>query len=175
MPMKKVLAAVMGLLPAVYLLCLGLSFLLDSQDEPLLVMMLGYCAAALAIHIAYSARTARSSRRFQAVSNLWICSVNFAFLLAEIILWLVQLRGVRLAEAEGAMGGGLGLLLLIILYLPHWFSYFLTRIVSTVSCYRALQGIVPVNARLVFSLLQLIPGADVISAVLVLRRVKKSQ
>lgn len=45
--MKKVLAAVMGLLPAAYLLCLGLSFLLDSQDEPLLVMMLGYCAAAL--------------------------------------------------------------------------------------------------------------------------------
>lgn len=73
------------------------------------------------------------------------------------------------------MGGGLGLLLLIILYLPHWFSYFLTRIVGAVSCYRALQGIVPVNARLVFSLLQLIPGADVISAVLVLRRVKKSQ
>ena len=173
--MKKAFAAVMGLLPVLYLLCLGLSFFLDAQDEPLLMMMLGYCAAALAVHIVYSVVTAQTPRRFQAVRNLWFYSVNFAFFLAEIILWLVMLRAVRIAEAEGAIEGGLILVVLILLYLPHWFSYLLTRIVGTISCYRAPQGIVSVNAQLAHCLLQLVPGGDVISALWVLRRVKNSQ
>ena len=172
--MKKLLVAGMGLLPALYLLCLCLSFILDAQDKPLLLMMLGYCAVSLAIHIVYSIVTAQAPRRFLAVSNLWIYSINFAFFLAEIILWVVQLKAVRIAEADGAMEGGLCLALLILLYLPHWFSYLLTRIFGTISCYRTLAGITHTNTQLLHCLLQLLPGADLLSAIWVLRRIKNS-
>lgn len=172
--MKKTLATLLALLPVIYLATLGVLAWLDAADEPLLMMMLVYFVAALALHIAYTAHTTHADGRFLAVSSLWISGVNLVFFLAEIILWLVRLEENRIAEANGAMEGGLGLVLMILIYLPHWFSYLMSRITGTISCYRALNGVCSETPRLLHSLLQLLPGGDLLSTIWMIRRIKKS-
>ena len=76
---------------------------------------------------------------------------------------------------NGGMEGGLGLALLILLYLPHWSNYLVVRIVGAVSTARTLKGISGENTRMAHTFLQLIPAADLLSAIWVLRKVNAFQ
>ncbi len=66
------------------------------------------------------------------------------------------------ASAEGAMGGGLGVFLLILLLLPYLSLRFFQAVSSTVICYRTAK-----NSRGLHCLLHLLPIADIVSAAIV--------
>ena len=172
--MKKTIPVLTAVLPVIYVLSLIILFLLDTSDEPLFAAMAAYCIAATALHFLFYYKTARAERRFLALCNVWIYSGNLALFLFETVYWLIQLGQVRLAEQNGAMGGGLGLVLLFLLYLPHWFSYTLSHIVGAINCDRALRNISGRTVRAANAFLQLAPGTDLLSAFWVLRRVSKT-
>lgn len=173
--MKKTLSVLTALLPVMYVLSLVMLFLLDAADDPLFTVMIGYCIAATVLHILFCTHTAKAEPSFLAVSNVWLYAWNLALFLFEIVYWLVQLEQTRIAEQNGAIGGGLGLVLLILIYLPHWFSYLLTHITGAISCERTLQGICGGGVRAANAFLQLIPITDLVSAVWVLSRVRKTE
>ena len=171
--MKKILAAATCLLPILYAICLAILAMLDATDTPLLIFMLCYCIISLVLHMIYCLATNHVSQQFLAGSNLWFYGVNLVFFLAEIVFWAIRLEQNRIAEQNGAMGGGLGLVLLILIYLPHWFSYLLTRITGAINCERTLRGLCNANVKFIHSALQLFPGADLISAIWVYHRTKQ--
>lgn len=170
--MKKTVTILTGLLPVIYAGMIGLLIFVNPQDEMLFALMGLYTLLGLVAPIMFSAVTTKAERTFLAVSNVWFYGVNLLFFLAEIIFWLVRLEQNRIAEQNGAMEGGLGLVLLILIYLPHWISYLVTRLAGSVSCERSLRGICGESVKALHIILQLFPGADLISAVWVLRRAK---
>lgn len=170
--MKKTVTILTGLLPVIYAGMLGLMVLVNPQDELMFALMGLYALLGLVAPLVFSAVTANGERRFLAVSNVWFYSANLLFFLAEIIFWLVRAEQNRIAEQNGAIEGGLGLVLLILIYLPHWISYLVTRLAGAVSCERSLRGICSDGVKALHAILQLFPGADLISALWVLRRIK---
>lgn len=173
--MKKTVLILTGTLPFVYWGMIGLLMLTDADDEMLFGMMGLYTLMGIVLPILFSHLTAKADRRFLAVSNLWLYGGNLAVFLAEAIFWLVRLKENRIAAENGGMEGGLVLVLLILIYFPHWISYVATRLAGAVNCERSLQGICRGCVRSANTLLQLIPGADVISAIWVLRRITRQE
>lgn len=171
--MKKTLSVLAALLPVIYIASLVLLFLLDAADEPLVSFMIAYCVIAAVLLVTFSILTAGAKRRFLASTNIWLYAVNLALFLVETVYWLVQLEQTRIAEQNGAMGGGLGLVLLILIYLPHWFSYLLTHITGTINCVRTLHGICSGGVCAFHTLLQLLPVTDLVSACWIAHLVKR--
>lgn len=162
--MKKTLSVLTALLPVIYIAALVLLFLRDVTDTTLLSFMICYCVVAAVLLVAFCILTAGAKRKFLAVTNIWLYAGNLALFLFETAYWLVQLEQTRIAEQNGAMGGGLGLVLLILIYLPHWFSYLLTHIAGAINCVRTLHGICSGVSSAFHTLLQLLPVTDLISA-----------
>jgi hypothetical protein len=173
--MKKTIVVLCALLPVIYVLSLLFLFLQDASDAPLLTFMIIYCVAAAVLHVLFCILTATSERKFLAACNIWLHVGNLLLFIFEAVYWFVQLEQTRIAEQNGAMGGGLGLVLLILLYLPHWFSYFLTHITATINCSRTLQGICTGGVCALLAGLQLLPVTDILSAGWVLRIVKSNE
>ena len=63
--------------------------------------------------------------------------------------------------------------LLILIYLPHWFSYLLTHITGTINCVRTLHGICSGGVCAFHTLLQLLPVTDLVSACWIAHLVKR--
>ena len=109
------------------------------------------------------------------LTNLWVIGGNLLLYTAEIIWLIVQAIDVLKQAQNGAMEGGLGIFLLIVLYLPHWINYLVCRIVAAVQCCRGLKGICSSGKAGIYAILHIFPVLDIISAILVLRKVKTFQ
>ena len=174
--MKKTIVWLNALLPVIYLMAIVLSILINPEDETLFLILGVYAFIGLLFPCLLPLLTSNASRKFLATANLWICISNLSLLMAQGIYWFIVLEETRKATANGAMGGGLGLVVLILLYLPHWASYFVTRIACAVNCARILRHKSYYNHNyILYALMHLLPITDLISAMLVLRQVKKQE
>lgn len=173
--MKKLFAVLTALLPAVYLIGIGLAAVNGAQDEALfrilgILLLIGFL-----FPVWFAFLAAKADKKFLAVCNLWFYGGNLFLFAVEIALWIHRLIENRIAEQSGAVEGGLVLVLLFILYLPHWINYLVVRIVGAVSTARTLKGVSGENTRMAHTFLQLIPAADLLSAIWVLRKVNAFQ
>ena len=173
--MKKVFAVLTTLLPAVYLIGLGISASVGAEDAALFALLGVMLILGFLLPVWYAMITANADKKFLAVCNLWFYGGNLFLFATEIALWIHSYIENRIAAQNGAMEGGLVLFLLILLYLPHWSNYLVVRIVGVVSTGRILSGICEKRCRLIHMDLQLLPVADLISAILVLRKVNAFQ
>lgn len=173
--MKKALAILTALLPVIYAISMQLSVFLIKGDEALFAMLGIFLLIGFLLPVSFSIATAAADKRFLAICNLWFYAGNLLLFAYEIVLWCIRYHEEQIAAQNGAMGGGLGLALLILLYLPHWSNYLVVRIVGAVSTARTLKGISGENARMAHTFLQLIPAADLLSAIWVLRKVNAFQ
>lgn len=173
--MKKLLAVLTALIPAVYLIGLGISASVGAEDAALFALLGVMLILGFLLPVWYAVITANADKKFLAVCNLWFYGGNLLLFALEIALWIHSYIENRIAAQNGAMEGGLLLFLLILVYLPHWANYLVVRIVGSVSTGRILSGICEKRCRLIHMDLQLIPVADLISAILVLRKVNAFQ
>ena len=173
--MKKVFAVLTALIPAVYLIGLGISASVGAEDAALFALLGVKLILGFLLPVWYAVITANADKKFLAVCNLWFYGGNLFLFAIEIALWIHSYIENRIAAQNGAMEGGLLLFLLILVYLPHWANYLVVRIVGSVSTGRILSGICEKRCRLIHMDLQLLPVADLISAILVLRKVNAFQ
>lgn len=173
--MKKTLAILTALLPAVYAASVEISASFRVEDEALFTIFGILLLIGFLFPVWFAFLTAKADKKFLAVCNLWFYGGNLLLFAYEIVLWCIRYQEERIAAQNGAMEGGLGLALLILLYLPHWTNYLVVRIVGAVSTGRILTGICEKRTRANLTDLQLLPVADFISAILVLRKVKAFQ
>ena len=173
--MKKTLSALTASLPLFYAAAIFILFLLDSTDGALLTVMFGYIAIALLLHIFFLSFAMKETPEFLSISNLILYSGNLILFVIEIIYWAIYYRQTQIATQNGAMGGGLGLVLLILLYLPHWASYFMTHIVGAICCFKALNRKCGDGILLCHILMQLLPVTDLASAVIVRHTLLKKE
>ena len=173
--MKKTLAILTALLPAVYAASVEISAFFRVEDEALFTIFGILLLIGFLIPVWFATITAKADKKFLAACNLWFYGGNLLLLACEIVLWIIRYQEVRIAEQNGGMEGGLGLALLILLYLPHWSNYLVVRIVGAISTARTLKGVSGENTRMAHTFLQLIPVVDLVSAIWVLRKVKAFQ
>ena len=173
--MKKAIVWFNALLPIFYLMMIGLCILIDVEDEPLFIIFGIYLFIGLLLPCLLILLTSNLSTKFLAAGNLWISISNLSVLTAQVIYWLISLKETQIAEANGAMGGGLGLVLLILIYLPFWASYFIARIACTVNCVRILRRKAGKNDYVLYAIMHLLPITDLISAIIVLFHTKKQE
>ena len=173
--MKKTFAILTALLPAIYAASVEMSAFLRVEDEALFTIFGILLLIGFLIPVWFAVLTAKADKKFLAVCNLWFYGGNLLLLAYEIALWIIRFHENKIAEMNGGMEGGLGIALLILLYLPHWSNYLVVRIVGAVSTARTLKGVSGENTRMAHTFLQLIPAADLLSAIWVLRKVKAFQ
>ncbi len=173
--MKKLFAALTALLPVIYTTSMLLLAFLGAEDEALFAVLGIYLMIGFLFPLAFYLLTAHSKRKFLAVANLWFYAGNLLLLAAEALIWFYQANEVRIAEQNGAMEGGLGLALLIFLYLPHWITYLWVRIFGSLNTSKVLTDICNNTTKTVNMLLQLFPVSDLLSAIWVLGKAKAFQ
>ena len=173
--MKKIIAPLTAVLPLLYILAIGLSFLFHASD-PLLFCLLGvYLLLTLLFTVCFYFTIHHYQPKQLAMYNILFSAGNLLLLLMEAGYWLVKKAEIQQQAQSGAAEGGLLLLIWIILYLPHWFSYFMVRIAGMVSCNRSLEGICSTFTRLLHDILHFLPAADLISSIWVLYKVSTWQ
>ena len=172
--MKKASTILTAMLPVMYLMAIGLSIVINPNDETLFLILGSYMLIGLLLPCLLFLFTAQAARKFLSIGNIWIIVGNLVLFIAEIVYWLIALKETQIAEANGAMGGGLGLVLLIILYLPHWITYLCSRIVVSINCHRASKGICAQEIRALHALLHLLPVTDLASAIWIHYKVKNA-
>ena len=173
--MKKASTILTAMLPVMYLMAIGLSIVINPNDETLFLILGSYMLIGLLLPCLLFLFTAQAERKFLSIGNIWIIVGNLVLFIAEIVYWLIALKETQIAEANGAMGGGLGLVLLIILYLPHWITYLCSRIVVSINSHRALKDICAQGIRALHAFLHMIPVLDLVSAIWVHWKVKMEE
>ena len=171
--MKKTLAVLTALLPAVYAVSMQLSIFLIKGDEALFAMLGIFLLIGFLLPVLFSVATAAADKKFLAICNLWFYAGNLLLFAYEIVLWCIRYQEERIAAQNGALEGSLGLALLILLFLPHWCSYLFVRVAGAISCARTLRGTGGTQGNAVLTGMQLFPVTDLISAILVLRKVNR--
>lgn len=171
--MKKIASIFVALLPLIYVGTMVTISKIRVTDEQLFLILGAYTLIGFLFPIFFSIVSAKVERRFLAVSNVCFYAGNLVLLVAQIIYWLIRFEENHIAEQNGGMEGGLGLFLLIILFLPHWISYLFTRIAGAVSCNRALRGVCSQEARILHTFLQLFIVADLLSALWVYCKLRR--
>ncbi len=170
--MKKLSPYLIAILPLLYLAMIDLLYLVDASVSALIGVFLIYMVLSMLFTTAFSHYIDCYPRAKLAQYDFLFSLENFLLFLAEVVYWLVQ-RALMLEQAQnGATEGGLILLLLIILYLPHWVSYFMIRVIGIISCNRMLSGICSKGTKTVHAICHFFPATDVISSLLVLRKIK---
>lgn len=170
--MKKTLAILTALLPAIYAGALHISFLLRMDDDILFVILGVFAVIGFLFPMWFAVTAAKADKKFLAVSNIWFYAGNLLLFAYEIVLWCIRYQEERIAAQNGAIEGGLGLALLIIIaYMPHWIIYLCVRVAGAISCARSLRGTGGPQSNAVLTGMQLFPVTDLISAGLVLRKV----
>jgi hypothetical protein len=174
--MKKALAILTALLPVIYAISMQLSVFLIKGDEALFAMLGIFLLIGFLLPVSFSIATAAADKRFLAICNLWFYAGNLLLFAYEIVLWCIRYHEEQIAAQNGAMEGGLGLALLIIIaYMPHWIIYLCVRVAGAISCARSLRGTDGTQGNAVLTGMQLFPITDLISSILVLRKVKAFQ
>lgn len=172
--MKKIASILVALLPLIYVGTMVTISKNRVTDEQLFVILGVYTLMGFLFPIFFSTASKKAERRFLAVSNVWFYAGNLVLLVAQIIYWLIRFEENRIAEQNGAIEGGLGLFLLIVLFLPHWISYLFTRVAGAVSCSRALKGVCRQEVRILHTILQLFIVTDLLSAIWVCCKVSRT-
>lgn len=165
-----------ALLPVVY--CVGMQCMVlisDASDELLFGFLGVYLLLGLFITVLHTVLFRQESPKTVATANLWITVSNLIVFLSCILLLIIRMEETRIAEENGAMEGGLGIFLLIVVYLPHWITYLLARISCAIGCARIWKGRKDGVLGDSLTVLCLIPVLDLISVIVVLRKVKHCQ
>lgn len=170
--MKKAFSILLPFLPLIYVLSIAGLFFLDANDELLFAILGCFVLLSLALTVLSCSFAHNVPLLLLTRSNIWAAVSNLTLLICEIVYWVITLREIRVAEADGAMGGGLALVVLFLLYLPHWVSYLLTRICGAVNCMRILRHSPDSSNYMLHIPMQLFPITDMISAILLHIRVK---
>ncbi len=173
--MKKPFAPLVAVLPLLYILAIGLPFLWDTSDSLVLFLLGIYLLLTLLFTVSFYLSIDHYSPKQLAVYNILFSAGNLLLLLAEAIYWLAKETEIQQQAQNGATEGGLLLLVLIILYLPHQISYFMVRITGIVSCNRSLNNICSGGAKILHNILHFFPVADLISSIWVLYKVSTWQ
>ena len=172
--MKKALAVLTALLPAIYAASVEISAFFRVEDEALFTIFGILLLIGFLFPVWFATITARADKKFLAVCNLWFYGGNLLLFAYEIVLWCIRYHEERIAAQNGAMEGGLGLALLIVIaYMPHWIIYLCVRVAGAISCARTLRGTGGTQENAVLTGMQLFPITDLISAILVLRKVNR--
>ena len=171
--MKTATKWLMILLPVLY--CVGMQSMvvLDASYEFLFGFLGGYLLLGLIATVLYSVLTRLDSPASAVKANIWILASNLLVFACCLILLTVRFIENRIAEENGAMEGGLLIFLLIVVFLPHWLTYLMARIAGAVCCSKKWPGR-KVHGELL-GVLSLIPVADLIIAIILLRKVNPSQ
>ncbi len=153
--MRKLIFVFTMLLPLGFLAANAMLFLLwVESDLSFIVTPYLYGLFALSISILYGI--------FQENRNLFVKLAGLPVDIGIAIYFISYCQKFAIATGEGAMGGGLGIAILIVELLPYVFSRIATGISCAVVCSRTIQ-----KRRLLHSLLHLIPLADLVSAAMV--------
>ena len=173
--MQKVFGILTALIPAFYAGGMVLFLYLMPEDEVLFAVLGGIILLSLIFCIGYGAASQKADSLYLARMNLWIIGGQMLLFTAEITWLIIAAIQVHIATQQGGMEGGLGIFLLIILYMPSWISYLICRFTAAVCCFDALKDKVISRSRTLHTLLHLFPVLDLISAILVYRTVKRFQ
>lgn len=169
--MKKIFAPIVALLPIVYLLSPVTCLLIDSSDSILLGSYGVYLLLTLVSVVLFILfRKAHSAKKL-AIYNIVFSAGNLAVLVAQLVYWIISVEKVHQQTQDGGMCAGLLLVVLIILYFPHWISYSLVRIGSMFTCFRSLNGICPMGIKILHTIMHFLPLADLISSIIVLCKI----
>lgn len=173
--MKKLFAVLYALIPVFYAAGMLVFLYIMPEDEVLFAVLGGIIVLSFVFCIVYSILSTNAQRQFLVLTNIWSIGCNLLLFAAEITWLVISYIQVCIAEQNGAMEGGLGIVLLIVFFMPHWISYLICRITASINCGRALKGISSTSASLFHMILHLFPITDLISAVWVLHRVNRFQ
>lgn len=169
--MKKLFAILFSLIPAIYAVGVAVFLYLMPEDEVLFAVLGGIVVLSIVFAIGHCSLSKNAERKFLASINVWGIVGNLLLFADEVTWWIYSYVQVRIAEQNGGMEGGLGLFLLIIVYMPHWISYLICRITAAINCQRILDGICSSAVRSAHTLLHIFPITDLISAIWVLCKV----
>lgn len=170
--MKRISATVTAALPLVYAAAVLAMFVFRAGDDTLFSMLGGFLLLGAVANICYCVTASKADAHFIAVSNLRCLIDNLIIHIGQIIWLVIYTVNTMEAEKNGAMEGGLGVFLLMLLFIPHWLTYLMTRIACAVLCNRALKSVYcSSGVRTLHVILHLLPIADCISAGWVLRTV----
>lgn len=166
--MKKMFAPLIAILPLLYILMIGMFFLFSPSDSALFSVLGAYLLMTLLFTVCFCYSLDQYSPRKLAVYNILFSAGNVLLLLIEALFWIVKEAEIQQQAQNGATEGGLMLLVLIILYLPHWISYFMIRIAGIISCNRSLDSTCSKGTKILHNTLHFLPIADLVSSVFVL-------
>jgi hypothetical protein len=172
--MRKVFNVLIASIPLLYIAAVIAMVYIMPENDALFLILGGVFLLSIVFCIGYSVNNKDSDPVTIATTNLWVIGGNLLLFAAEIIWLIMQAIDVQIQTQNGAMEGGLGIFLLIILYLPHWINYFICRLTAAVHCCRALHGICTSGQSGIYAVLHIFPVLDIISAIIVLRKVKDS-
>jgi hypothetical protein len=105
----------------------------------------------------------------------FVIGSNLLVFLAQIVIMIIVIIDVRIAEQQGAMEGGLMIVLYYFLFLPSRINYLICRITAALCAHRALDDTLYSHRKGLHTFLHLIPIADMISAIWVYSKVKHCQ
>ena len=173
--MKKMLGIFTALTPAFYILTLVILFQVDAKDGFTIFSILATIVLTLIICKVYASFRHKAEILFLAKMNLWIIGSNLLVFLAQIVIMVIVIIDVRIAEQQGAMEGGLMIVLYYFLFLPSRINYLICRITAALCARNALDETLYSHRKGLHTFLHLIPIADMISAIWVYRKVKHFQ
>ena len=173
--MKKLFAILTALTPAFYILTLVILFQVDAKDGLTIISILATIVLTLIICKVYASFRHKAEILFLAKMNLWIIGSNLLIFLAQIVIMVIVIIDVRIAEQQGAMEGGLMIVLYYFLFLPSRINYLICRITAALCARNALDETLYSHRKGIHSILHLFPFADMGSAVWVYSKVKACQ
>ena len=173
--MRKVFNVLIASIPLLYVAAVFAMVYIMPEDDTLFLILGSIFVLSILFCICYSINSKNNDPQALAVTNIWVIAGNLLLFTAEIIWLIIQTIDVQKQAQSGAMEGGLGIVLLMILYLPHWINYLVCRITAAVHCCRALQGICSSGHAGIYAILHIFPVLDIISSILVLKKVKTFQ
>ena len=173
--MKKLFAILTALTPAFYILTLVIEFQVDAKDGLTIISILATIVLTLIICKVYASFRHKAEILFLAKMNLWIIGSNLLVFLAQIVIMVIVIIDVRIAEQQGAMEGGLMIVLYYFLFLPSRINYLICRITAALCARNALDETLYSHRKGIHSILHLFPFADMASAIWVYRTVKRCQ
>lgn len=171
--MKKLFAVLVSLIPAIYAAGMVLFLFIMPEDEVLFTVLGGIVLLSIVFCTVHSILSTKADRKFLALSNVWSVGGNLLLVIAEFVWLIVSYIQVRIAEQNGGMEGGLGIVLLIVFFMPHWISYLICRLTAAIGCERALHGMIGNGWKTFLTLCHIIPVLDLICAIVVLHKVKR--
>lgn len=173
--MKRIVLILLALLPIIHIFSIAALIFLDADDLQTFAVFGCYTILSVTLCVLSCTITKKTPPLLLARHHLWATITNLSLLVCEVIYWIITMIQIRIGESIGAMGGGLALLILIIICLPHWISYLLTRIADAVNCTRILRHNSTEADHFLHAIMRLFPVADLISAIIVLRQLKKAE